>query len=464
MTWMATAERYASAAGSPAERRSRWLRVLLVVAGCAACHVAAAAVRLDGVRMHEAPDATRVVFDTSSRVAFKVFTLANPHRVVIDLEATSAHPNFDPTRVAAGKKRVKRVRASRRGDGYRVVLDVTSKLDPKGFTLQPVAPYGHRLVVDLFTPGAQDAPARTPPKPKPEGARDVVIAIDAGHGGEDPGASGPGRIREKHVVMAIARQMAAQLNRTRGYRAVLVRDGDYYLSLRKRMDVARRERADLFVSIHADAFKSPGVAGASVYTLSDKGASSETARWLAAKENRSDLIGGVGDVTLTDKDNVLARVLLDLSMDANRSASIRAGEAVLGQLGQITKLHKSRVEQAGFVVLKSPDVPSILVETGYISNPDEARRLNTPSHQKKVAQALVRGIRAHVEAAPPPDSLLARASRNSGPDVVEHTIVPGDTLSGIAVRYRTTMAQIKKANKMNSEVIRVGQVLVIPAG
>jgi N-acetylmuramoyl-L-alanine amidase len=263
-------------------------------------------------------------------------------------------------------------------------------------------------------------------------------------------------------VLQISRRLAKRINDMPGYRAVLVRDGDYYVALRDRVRFARDQRADLFVSVHADAFKSPHPSGASVYTLSDRGATSETARWLAEKENRSDLIGGVGDVSLGDKDDMLAHVLLDLSMDANRSASIELGARVLGQLGNVTKLHKNRVEQAGFVVLKAPDMPSILVETGYISNPTEARRLNTAEHQERIATAVAAAIRSHMDLHAPPGTLIAARRDQRGGDGQRYTITNGDTLSHIAARFGISARRLREANGLNSDVIRVGQTLVIP--
>ena len=412
--------------------------------------------------MHDAPDYTRVVLDVTGVVNYDLFTLKNPDRVVIDLQSTAAARGFDAARMPVTGERIRKVRASARGADYRVVLDVSRRLVPRGFTLAPVAPYGDRLVVDLYVERPQAG--KPVAAPRNEDKRDVVIAIDAGHGGEDPGALGPtvrgSRIREKDVVYQIAQRLQRKLAAAKGFRPVMVRQGDYYIALRKRVEIARKARADLFVSIHADAFRVASVSGASVYTLSEKGASSENARWLAEKENRSDLIGGVGGVSLDDKDDLLAHVLLDLSMDANRSASIQAGESLLGQLGSVAKLHKRRVEQAGFVVLKSPDVPSILVETGYISNPDEARRLHSADYQEKIAGALLQGIRAYMEQSAPPGTLIAW-QRDQGS--VRYTIARGDTLSGIAVRYGTSTRRIKQANGLSGDRIRVGQVIVIPA-
>ena len=405
---------------------------LLVSAFLLLCYAPpSSAGKLDRVRLHEAPDHTRVVFDVAAPVEFSYFTLRNPDRV-IDLKDTTAGNDFDPSRTGTKSSRVKNIRAAPRGRDYRVVLDVSAPLEPKAFALEPVAAYGHRLVVDLF--GAAPKPA-APAAPKADDRRDVIVAIDAGHGGEDPGALGPGKVREKDVVLRIARKLEARLNATNGYKAFMVRDGDYYIALRKRVDLARRSRADLFVSIHADSFRSPEVSGASVYTLSSQGATSETARWMAEKENRSDLIGGVGGVSLDHDDDLLNHVLLDLSTSAKQAASHEAAKSVLGQMARVTKLHKSRVEQAGFAVLKSPDVPSLLVETGCISNPAEANRLASARFQDKIASALFEGVRSYMTRSAPPGTLLAW-QRESGP--VRYTIERGDTLSDIAVRYGTS--------------------------
>jgi N-acetylmuramoyl-L-alanine amidase len=334
-------------------------------------------------------------------------------------------------------------------------------------------------VIDLFATGAAArTPAaatttvaantkRSPPRPiasiddASRAPRDFIVAIDAGHGGGDPGAIGVGKVQEKRVAMAIAEELNRLFDAARGYRGVLVRRGDYYLTLRQRTEVARRQRADLFVSIHADAFSSAAARGASVYTLSEKGASSETARWLAEKENASDLIGGVGDVRLDDKDAMLAHVLLDLSMDANRSASIETGSSVLAALGNVTRLHRERVEQAGFVVLKSPDIPSILVETGYLSNAAEARALSQASHQRRVARAIFDGITRYIANHPPPGTSLAHSHATA--QATRHVIRRGDTLSEIAVQYNTSRTRLRQVNGLASDMIRVGQVLIIPA-
>jgi len=272
---------------------------------------------------------------------------------------------------------------------------------------EPVPPAPTRL-----SSAAQRAPkaigksVRTPP-PKP--LRDIVVAIDAGHGGEDPGATGPGNLHEKQVVLAIAKALAAQVSRESGYRAILVRKGDYFIPLTQRPAIARRAGADVMVSVHADAFDQEGASGASVYALSQRGATSETAKYLADRENRADLIGG--SVALSDKDPVLAEVILDLSMTATLNHSLQLGDQVLRSVAGISPLHNRRVEQAGFVVLKSPDMPSILVETGFISNPDEARKLRDPAHQNLLAGAIFAGVKRHFAHHPPDGTRIALEQR-----------------------------------------------------
>jgi N-acetylmuramoyl-L-alanine amidase len=415
------------------------------------------ATTIQGVRVHESPDATRIVLDTSGAVKYKYFNLDKPHRVVIDVSNVKPAKGLNVSKVAKDLQRIKGLRGAPRGKGYRLVIDAKQRLKPSAFTLKPIAPYGHRLVIDLES--AKKKPRKRlseQPKARPSN-RDVVIVIDAGHGGEDPGALGPKPLQEKHLVLQIAKRTAKAINAKRGYRAVLTRTGDYYIAHRKRTALAREARADLFVSIHADAFTSAAARGASVYTLSDRGATSETAKWLAERANQSDLLGGVGDVSLSDKDDVLAHVLLDLSMDGNRSYSIDAGQSILNQMGKMTKLHKKRVEQAAFLVLKSPDMPSILVETGFISNPQEARRLSQKEHQNKLARAIADGIDQFMRANPPPGTALAARRQE-----LRHTIARGDTLSEIATRYGVSATALKRRNAIRGDRIRIGQTLFIP--
>lgn len=422
--------------------------------------LAQAKAHIEGVRLWRAPDHTRIVFDLSAPLEHKLFSLENPNRLVLDMQ--SATNKFTLSDLDLNKTPISRIRSGARDkQNLRVVLDLHQAIKPRSFLLKSHGDKPDRLVLDLF-----DKSLRTEKKleqSQPSKKRDIIIAVDAGHGGEDPGAMGPGRLREKNVVLAISKELVRQINQIKGYKGKLVRTGDYYIGLRKRRNIARDMRADLFVSIHADAFKHPSASGASVFALSRRGATSETARFLARKENEADLIGGVGGVSLEDKDEVLAGVLVDLSMTASLSSSLQVGDEVLKSMGKIAKLHKRKVEQAGFAVLKSPDVPSILVETGFISNPKEAKNLGSRVYRKKMASQIFKGVRRYFDDKPPVGTYLAwvkdgkKSQRGS-----EYIIARGDTLSGIAVEYNVSVAAIKKANKLRNSRIRVGQRLKIP--
>ncbi|MBD3610490.1 MAG: N-acetylmuramoyl-L-alanine amidase [Gammaproteobacteria bacterium] len=431
----------------------------------------AQSVRVDGVRMWQAPDSLRMVFDVSGRAQHKMFLLSNPDRVVIDLKNTSAKKLQLPKQQLQNSW-LKGLRSARRNQGdFRMVLDLDRRVTPSSFILKPNERYGHRLVVDLkssgsntikkipTTPSTNAAVSKPPEKIKSvedkNTGRDIVVAIDAGHGGEDPGATGYRGTYEKHVVLQIARKLKKQVDSQPGMRAVLIRDGDYYVSLRDRMRKVRESKADLMISIHADAFKNTRARGSSVFALSQAGATSEAARWLAESENSADLIGGV---SLDDKDEVLASVLLDLSQTASIEASLEVGNAVLGQLKRVGKVHKRRVEQAGFVVLKSPDVPSILVETAFISNPTEERNLKSSAHQRKLASAIMKGINRYFTRNPPPGTLLAmRQGRKHA-----HVIQSGETLSSIARHYKVSTDVLRNSNEIPHDRLRAGQVLQIP--
>lgn len=454
----------------------------VLLAALAAEALAASDVR--SVRLWRAPDNTRLVFDLSGPVQHSVFTLAAPDRIVIDVTGAKLATSLDQLSLA--NTPITGVRSAQRSaEELRVVIDLSAPVSPKSFTLAPNQQYGHRLVVDLFDQGSAPpatqapsvaasappvpvTPTQAPPKltPVPNGKRDIVVAIDAGHGGEDPGALSPVKGQyEKHVTLAIAKELQRQINAEKGFRGELVRTGDYFIPLRKRTEIARKKGADLFVSIHADAAPRSSAFGASVYALSERGATSETARWLADAENQSDLIGGAGNVSLDDKDKMLAGVLLDLSMTASLSSSLNVGQKVLSNMGSITPLHKRRVEQAGFMVLKSPDIPSILVETGFISNPNEAKKLHTASHQQALARSITSGVKQFFHENPPPGTYVAwlrdEGKIASGPR--EHVVARGESLALIAQRYQISLAALRSANKLNGDVIKVGQTLQIPA-
>ena len=368
----------------------------------------ARAVEVRAVRLWVSPEGTQVVLELSGSAKHSLLLLKNPDRVVLDVS---------DARLAAGARRppaagvVKAVRVARRPSGeLRVVLDLTHAMHAKSFLTTPNDRYGYRLVVDLGGPAAAvpaTVAAAAPIKAEHArpAARDLIIAIDAGHGGEDPGAIGMHGTREKDVTLAIARALERSVDAEPGMRAVLTRDGDYFVALRDRMRRARAQQADLFVSIHADSIRDRAVDGSSVYILSQRGATNEAARWLAERENAADLIGGV---SLEDKGDLLASVLLDLSQTASLSASETAAEHVLHQLNLVGEVRKPLVQQAGFMVLKSPDIPSLLIETAYISNPAEEQRLRGVAHQAKLAAAIHQGLREYFYADPPAGSRIAQ--------------------------------------------------------
>ena len=464
------------------------IRALVAVVGLllTAMTVDALAVtQVKSMRLWRAPDNTRLVFDLSGPVQHSVFTLSAPDRLVIDINGATLGA---PLTVSTSNTPINSVRSAQRTPSdLRVVIDLKKAVTPKSFVLAPNAQYGNRLVVDLYDQEADAIAATAPPPtpappattpavpvtpaqpaikltPVPSGKRDIVVAIDAGHGGEDPGASGSRGQHEKDIVLQIAKELQRQINAEKGFRAELTRTGDYFIPLRKRTEIARKKGADLFISIHADAAPSKAAFGASVFALSDRGATSETARWLADSENRSDLIGGAGNVSLDDKDRMLAGVLLDLSMTATLSSSLNVGQKVLGNMGRITSLHKRRVEQAGFMVLKSPDIPSILVETGFISNANEAAKLATASHQQALARSIHSGVRQFFQQNPPPGTYIAwlRDSGKIAQGPREHTVRPGETLAMLAVRYQVSVASLRSSNQLKTDELKVGQQLDIP--
>jgi len=408
---------------------------------------AQAAVAISAIRLWPAQDYTRITIESNQLIRYKQFTIKNPERLVIDLEQVDLNEilNTLNNKIGNDDPYIKSARVGRFKPGVvRLVLDLKTEVKPQLFNLQPVGEYGHRLVMDIFpthpvdpllallqssgiavhaavpdiasmpvitgntatenalsTEPAQSLAIALPsatseknlPHGRPErGGRILIIAIDAGHGGEDPGARGRSGTNEKNVTLSIARKLKAQIDDSPGMRGVLIRDGDYFLPLDVRVNKARHARADLFVSIHADAFVKSNARGSSVFALSERGATSTTARWLAKKENEADLIGGVN---IAEKDPYLARTLLDLSQTATISDSIKLAKHVLGELGGINTLHRGQVEQAGFAVLKSPDIPSILIETAFISNPAEESRLNDGSYQEKMALAILGGIKRY---------------------------------------------------------------------
>lgn len=421
-----------------------------LLAAAASAH---AEIGITSARVWPADDYTRVTLESASPIKYQFLSVKNPDRLVIDLEGVDVNSALEglAAKIAANDPYIKLVRVARNKPGVvRVVLDLKSEVKPQIFTLLPYGEYGHRLVLDIYPlqpadplmallekkETALDAPKEKAPelaiaaipespektaemakpaeKPartemrawKQEVSRLITIAIDAGHGGEDPGALGKNGSREKDVTLAISRRLKAQVDAEPNMRGVLIRDGDFFIPLNGRVIKARNVKADLFVSIHADAFVKPDAHGSSVFALSERGATSAAARWLAKKENEADLIGGVN---IDVKDVYLKQTLLDLSQTATINDSLKLGKAVLGELGGINRLHKSSVEQAGFAVLKSPDIPSILVETAFISNPEEEKRLSDSDYQDKMAAAILSGIKSYFAKNPP----LARSKMAS---------------------------------------------------
>lgn len=398
-----------------AAARGPWL--LLVLAGLALASLAVAPAlagdptRLTELRTSVTEDRSRLVFDLAGPAEHSVFTLSDPHRIVIDIEDVEAAAQL-PAEVKSAS-RIQGIRSAvRSGDDLRVVLDLKRPARARSFLLEPAGAYGHRLVVDVLAPDDRTLAADGPRRERAGNLRDIVVAIDPGHGGRDPGALGRHGAREADVVLEVARRLRDLLNETAGFRPVMTRESDVYLPLRQRIRRAREAQADMFISIHADAFRDARARGSSVYALSVNGASSEAARWLAERENSADLLGGI---SLEDKDEMVASVLLDLSQTATIESSLSVGEEVLDQLGGVNRLHKGSVQQAGFAVLKSPDIPSILIETAFISNPHEERQLRSAAHQTDLAKAIRDGVRQYFERrAPPGTHIYARSQASSG--------------------------------------------------
>lgn len=425
---------------------------------------------VDGVRVWQSPAYTRLVFDLSKPHAHKIFTLDSPYRVVIDL---AGNARFKPkvSDVSLNSTLVTGLRTGRqKNKDLRMVFQLRDDVNPKSSILPPNNTYpNHRLVVDLVEKNtAQAEPIKTintVADKVTHNKRDIIVAIDAGHGGEDPGAVGYKRTKEKDVVLKISKELARLLDEKPGYTPYLTRTGDYYVPLRTRTRKAREANADLFVSIHADAFKNSQAHGSSVFVLSERGASSEESRWLADKENEADLVGGV---SLADKDDYLAMTLLDLSMTATRGASLTVGKSILDRMGLISRLHKKQVEEAGFMVLKAPDIPALLIETGFISNPGEAKKLATSYYQKKMAREIFNGLTAYFEEQPPEGSFIAwqknGSSNVSSAKIAQRYIIQrGDTLSHIAQRFNVPVSEIRRLNGIKNNRIQVGQTLKLPA-
>lgn len=427
-----------------------------LVAGLLTGALSAAPARIESIRVAEYESKTRVVLELDQARSHTLEVLDNQPRVVVDLQSARLGAAL-PER---GTGIVRRMRHGRHpGDMLRVVFDLHVSASATSFGIAAGKDgRGHRIVVDIF-PGGVEPEAVEEERAAPA-VRELLIAVDAGHGGKDPGAIGRGGSREKTVVLAIARRLARQIDREPGMSSMLTRDGDYYIQLRQRYALAQQRNADLFVSVHADAVKNRRVRGSSVYALSEKGSSDE-ARRLARRENASDMVGGI---EMDGLPPTVATMIIDLSQNASIGASLEVGDDVLQHLHGVGRVRKSKVQTAPFAVLKAHDVPSILVETAYISNPQEERLLKSSSYQEKLAQAMLAGIRAYFYRNPPRGTLIARRVEVGDLPEQQYVARRGDTLSEIAQRFKVPVAVLIRANKLPNDRLRVGQVLRIPAG
>lgn len=469
-------------------RGSRHIAIGLV---CVALATAASlcpahATDIKAVRVSSNEARTRAVLGLSGPVQYKLFQLSNPGRVVLDFSDSALGHGLDvPHNVGV----LKDIRTGHHGKhGVRVVLDLSGTANAKSFLLKPKDGHGYRLVVDLYGKKGSSTTTATASVSHSErqsatraaellqGARKIIVAVDAGHGGTDPGAHGPRGTKEKNITLKVAKDLAALIDKQPGMTAILTRKGDYYVPLKRRYQIARQHNADVFVSIHADAYKSSDAKGSSVWVLSTHGKVSEAARWLANRQNSSDLIGGA---SLDDKNDTLASVLLDMQQNYAIGASSKIADNVLSALAKLGPTHRNHIERANFVVLRSPDVPSILVETAFITNPVGERKLRNPAYQEKLAHAVLGGVKTYFEKNPPTGTWFALQARKRRGELAESAVAKatpadagvsdvykvgqGDTLSSIAHQYGVSVNALKSANNMSGDGIRAGTVLTIPA-
>ncbi|QBY04654.1 AMIN domain-containing protein [Thalassotalea sp. HSM 43] len=407
---------------------------------------------IESVRIWPSPDNTRVVFDLSEQPDYSYFFLSNPNRLVIDFKNTDNIAAL--ANLAKNDSRISKVRTSKgkNSKSARIVLDLSKSFKEKVFVLAPTGPYGNRLVVDLHDKQSTKV-VKNKPKQK---NRDVIIGIDAGHGGEDPGSIAKNGTYEKKITLAVAKRLQRIINGQKGMKAVMIRTGDYFVNLNKRTELARKQQVDFLVSIHADAFHSSKPRGASVWIVNDSRAESELSRWLKHREKNSELLGGGGQLIKATNDDNLAVFLADLTKDKSLEISDRIARNVIAELKKITRMHKTKPQNASLAVLKSSDIPSMLVETGFISNPYDFKNLMSKNHQEKLAKAMFKGIQQYFTRYPPQDSLLASIQPQ------KHKISRGESLSVVAQRYNVSVKQLKLANNLKSDVVRIGQTLTIP--
>ncbi len=412
---------------------------------------AAAATNVKDIRLSSHDGYLRLVFDLDKSVDHSIFTLNKPERIVLDLKNTKmVHGMVD--RVGANSM-IRRIRSGvQNNDDLRVVFDLQHEVKPRSFILGPSAKSGHRLVLDLHTEKSNPAVTKET-KPTEKQLRDVIIAIDAGHGGRDPGATGKNGTKEKTVTLQMAQRLQKKINEQKGMKAVLTRKNDRYMRLRDRIHKARDNHADMMISLHADSFPDPRARGSSIYALSVDGATSETAKLLAEKENAADML--FGDVNLAVEDEMVKEVLFDLSLTGNIQSSLDIGDEILKQIKHVNRVHKKQVQQAGFAVLKAPNIPSVLLEAAFISNPREEKNLKSSAHQKKVANAVSKGVANYFARKAPPGTWLSASA-------AEYKVRSGDTLDSIAKKYKTSIENLRARNAMYTSNLNAGQVLKIP--
>jgi len=409
-----------------------------------------AANSIDGIRVWPAPENTRIVFDIKQKADYKYFTLTEPNRLVIDFKNTKNTVSLK--QLAASDPRVKRFRSSTNKGKTRLVLELAKSYQPTVFPLAPAGQYGHRLVIDLYDKNR----SKKNTSDVTSKAGDILIGIDAGHGGEDPGSIGNKGTYEKRVTLAIAKKLQTLINKEKGMKAIMIRSGDYYVNINRRTSLAREKNVDFFVSIHADAFQTSIPSGASVWVVTKRRAESELSRWLVNREKKSELLGGGGGVIKNTSDSHLALALADMSKEHSLGVSFGVANNVVKELKQITKMHKKTPQNGNFGVLKSSDIPSILVETGFISNHQEEKNLTWSKHQQRLANAIHQGIKTYFLAHPLTGSYFASIGYK------KHKVRSGESLSVLAKRYNISMKELKSVNKLKSDELRIGQTLKIP--